>query len=298
MDFSGLLKKHYDESQQKALICFLLEQQLFQLISDTTERFFASDVDSNQNELLKRFGNDAAPIITRVSQWLSRQETGGETNHNSGILFTLLLCLTTEALHYTRLKPHDIYPEINALVMADPYLAEHHRCSFYRFTDMLQEKCLKTPPPGEIPISNPHNSQSVYFIWQGFPEDKENHISLCIFLDDLITLMPGLRPRKYVSRLFEAGRSDYKITLPSHHLLCFLALFHHLHSCHRIVCKNNRGLFVHLKEHLQPPPNDFYPDWKDFAKLLHKELSLPQNRLTICKTIKPLCDKYCNGKLF
>ena len=130
-------------------------------------------------------------------------------------------------------------------------------------------------------------SKPVKLDWQG---EKQ----LDLFIDDLTKTFYGVKCKRLVYLLFDVIKTDFKIELPSKHLLPFLTLFYELHETGAIKVIGNRGLFVYLHQHLQAPSNDMYPK-RDFRKLRHEAYKNKNLKNEISRIIKPLLDKYCES---
>jgi hypothetical protein len=292
MEFADILKKHFDKGQHKALQHLLTEKELYRPLSDITSRFYAFNYTGDGEEALLHFRREAEAFVSVISHWLSLQDTGTNDEKKRNEVSAILVCITIEALKHYHLKPSEVFPLVNGLVRADAYLSEHHHDSFHWFIDKVHEKWLEFRPPDNNSSALPPPCSDTYFIWQIFPSDKENHITFDVFIMDLYRhwhrkiCLSGLR------QLFDSSGKPFKILVPSKYMLDFLTVFYLLHDCKRIFCKNNKGLFVFLKNHLQPPEGDNYPPWQDFAKLLHKELNHPLNGKILLGKIKKPMDKF------
>ena len=129
-------------------------------------------------------------------------------------------------------------------------------------------------------------SKPIQFKWM-------SSLLLDYFIDDLIKFFPGVKTKTQLYRLFDLLVDDFKVTLPSKHLISFLTLFYKLHECGAIKVGGNRGLFVYLEQHLQPPTDDKYPK-RSFRKLRHEAEQNEKSKKEILLVLEPLLNKYCN----
>lgn len=292
MNLSDILEKHFSAGQRRALKRLLLEFELYQPLSDISEGFSAYKTSGDRNMAIKHFGQQSDAFVTLVSWWLIQQEGNADAAKNRDAVGCLLVCMAIEALQHYQLKPAEVFSVVYKWVMADAYLKAHHMDAFHNFIGRVHEKWLALPAADKPAAGLGYQGCNTYFIWQVWAGDKENHIMLDIFIRDLYHHWHRKISLSDIRRLFAESGEPCKIMVPSKYLLEFLTVFYFLHHCKRIVCRNNKGMFVFFKNHLEAPTGDIYPCWQDFSHMLHKELNHTVRGNTLRNKVKTLVDKY------
>ena len=295
MNLSYILKENFAEAQQVALAKWLTERALYQPLSDIADRFYALKPMEDKEGRVMQFCLEAEAFIALVSFWLQGQENDRSMGVNREKLAPVLVSMAVEALLHFGLKPAEVYRPVAAVVMGHAYLAEHHRDTYYRFTDWVQEKWLEIQMGDKKTYIDSLSCSPVYFIWQTFSSDKEKHVTFEFFINDLYHHWHRKIKISDIRRLFDSSPQPFTIEVPSKYLLEFLAVFYFMHQSRRIVCKNSKGIFVFMKQHLKPPEGDAYPEWADWSKMLYKQLSDPPKRKLLLSKIQAVLDKYCPG---
>lgn len=297
MNLTGILNKHFTRDQKSALKQLLSAYELYQPLSDISEGVYAYQPDDDREESKRHFGEQTEAFVSLVSLWLIEQEGDTNAGKNRDTLGCLLVCMATEALQHYQLKPHEVHSLVQKLVLTDAYLMAYHMEAFYIFIGKVQERWLELSVSKEKTAANHAPCKEVYFIWQVFANDKDRQISQEFFLKDLYHLWHRKICLSQLRQLFDSGGKPFTIEVASIYLKEFMAVFYLMHECKRIVCKNSKGIFVYMKNHLKPPLGDTYPQCHDFSKMLYKEIHHPINGKTLRKKIKSLLDKYGTASL-
>jgi hypothetical protein len=284
-----IIEKNYSPSQQAEMNFILHNLCVFRDIQYSLNEFYQSADGKNQVEIISRFALAIREFMTYIYESLHEIKPGGQ---KVGIEQKI-----TEFANYLISSTH----QLSAL-------------RFSEYFDLLKQPVKETNKKAPLDISllerllknndtnaitseekdktNGYNnkfSKPVKLDWHG---EKQ----LDLFVYDLSKTFLGGKSRKNIYHLFDGKIIDFKIELPSKHLLPFLTLFHDLHDSGTINVIGNRGLFVYLNQHLQPPSEDRYPK-RDFRKLRHEAKYNEALKNNISFVIKPLLDKYCcNGQ--
>lgn len=289
MTFTDFIKKYYSPHEQAEVIFILTDLCVYSDIESSLNDFYQAVASRNKNGIISQFALTSREFLTTIYPPLHRiisAEQKAKTELKIAEMATYLIRETYQLSGLELLEYFDLLTETARKTYAK------HGWDFSVLEILLNPGNIKAFAIAEKEKKNRATiklSTPVKLDWHG---EKQ----LDLFVDDLTKTFQEVRCKKQVYLLFDRIRTDFKIELPSKHLLPFLTLFSALHESGAIKVIGNRGLFVCLHQHLQAPPKDKYPK-RDFRKLKHEAEQNEKTKSNISRIIKPLLDKYCtNGR--
>jgi hypothetical protein len=292
MNLFLIIQNNYTVEQAKALIHLLQSQGLYCAMQRHSDVFYQAKAAPGSPAMLQQFRIYVQAMIGLFSEWLLQGKPGPHKQKTIDAMLRLFTFLAIEAKAFSRLKRHESFPVLQELLHSEPGLLLWERYSNYILIDYLKLKAYKKAAKKQMVAVNRANCREAYFIWCRFATDDYHTVHLDAFIEDLRKLMKGLGAGKYIGLLFSTDPPEFKIVVPKKYLLAYLAVFYELHRCGRILCRNNKGIFVHLQSHIEAPEGQTLPAWTEFGKWFQREMK----NETTCKTtytfIKDLLNKY------
>jgi hypothetical protein len=282
MTFDDFIKKYYSQQQQAEIVFVLKNLCIYNDIESTLNDFYQAVDSRNKNQIISQFTFTSREFVMTIYKTLHAIKPGKQKIGTEQKIAELAIYLIRDTYQLSGLELFE-YFELLLQTVRKTY--SKHSWDFSVLAKLLNFDNIKAIAKKEKKNGNFIKlSKPVKLNWQG---DKQ----LDLFIDDLIRTFNGLKAKKQIFLLFDETKSDFKIELPSKHLLPFLALFHELHVSKIIHVIGNRGLFVFLHQHLQALSKDRYPN-RDFRKLRHESVQNENVKNNISRIIKPLLDKY------
>jgi hypothetical protein len=287
MTFVDFIKKYYLPQPQKEIYFVLNNLGIYNDIENSLNDFYHAAENKNKNQIISNFALTSRELVTYFYKSLCKIKPGKQKTRTEQKIAELAVYLIRDTYQHSGLE---LFEYFELLIQTARKTYTKHSWNFSVLEKLLNFDNIKAlaieekekKPGNTIKLSKP-----VKLNWQG---DKQ----LDLFVDDLTKIFQGVKTKKQVYLLFDTVKTDFKIELPSKHLLPFLTLFHDLHDYGAIKVIGNRGLFVYLHQHLQAPPNDKFPK-RDFRKLRHDAKYNEILKNNISMVIKPLLDKYCSN---
>jgi len=289
MTFADFLKKYYLPHQQAEIIFILNDLCIYHNIQSSLNDFYLAAQSHNKYGIISQLVLTSREFVTCIYKPLHDIRHGQQKVTKEQKIAELATFLVRETYYLSALEPAEYF---DLLIETARKTYDKYGWDFSVLERLLNPANIKLVTLTGKEKNNDNSSmfsKPVNLDWQG---DKQ----LDLFVDDLTKTFQQVSCKKQLYLLFDPLKTDFKIELPSKHLLPFLTLFYVLHESGAIKVIGNRGLFVYLRKHLQAPPKDKYPK-RDFRKLRHEAERNEKTKNNISRVIKPLLDKYCcNGR--
>lgn len=277
------------------MIDLLNKNGLLDEIEQITNRFYNTLLSRNKHLRLLQFARWGSEMITVYSYWLKQYAARNEDDVYGLAILQLLRNLTTEAIMHLKLHPNDNFSIINEIIELEPDNSMWKSLILNILIETIRIIKVENEDNKNINTLFIKATPDTFFSWNRWTEDKNKKLTLVLFLNDLSALFPGLNARMKLERLFAVNASDYRIALPSKYLLAFLMIFNELHKSKRISCENNRGLFMHLQEHLTALLSDKFPLCKNYSKMFHEQMKNSTKKNKVLALTRPIISKYTNN---
>ncbi len=289
MTFADFIKKYYTPQQQAEIVRVLTDHCIYSEIESSLNDFYQAADSHNKNEIISQFVLTIREFVTTIYKPLQDNRQAGAKEGTALQIAELAIYLVRETYQLSGLE---LFEYFDLLIQTASKTYSKHDWDFSVLERLLTSANLKA-------FANTQREQqyrSIIKLSKPVKLDWQGEKQLDLFVDDLTKTFQSVRCKKQLYLLFDKIKTDFKIELPSKHLLPFLTLFYELHESGAIKVIGNRGLFVYLHQHLQAPPKDRYPK-RDFRKLRHEAERNEKIKSSISRIIKPLLDKYCtNGR--
>lgn len=288
MNFDDFLKSYYSADKQSEIVNCLNNLSVYHDIENLLNNFYEAAGQGNKKEIITRFMITCEELATGIQSALDETCPGLEKRKTEQKIKDFIVYLITDTYHHSGLDIEEYFGLLRQTV------GKTHPQNSFDFSVM--EKVLsfsnnKAPGMEDQERKNGIAIKPVKLHWQG---EKQ----LDFFIDDLIKTFQGIKCKRLLYLLFDIIDADFKIELKSKYLIPFLTLFHELHESGKIKVIGNRGLYVYLYQHLQPPQNDSYPK-RDFRKLRYEAVQNERSKNEIFRMIGPLLNKYmCSEQLY
>ena len=286
MNFVDFFEKYYLPHQQTEIVLILTDLSIYSDIETSLNDFYAATIDKHKSEIVSQFVLTIRDFTTTINKRLHDIEASASKNKIEQKILELSVYLIRDTYKLSGLEQTEYFDLLKQTIKKT---YTKHSWDFSVLETLLNLDNIRTFAASEnkkrrntIKLSKP-----IQLEW------KSNQ-PLDYFIDDLIKTFKGVKTKTQLYSLFDLIEIDFKVELPSKHLLSFLTLFYELHECEAIKVIGNRGLFVYLKQHLQPPTNDKYPK-REFRKLRHEAGENEKTKTEISRMIKHLLDKYCGS---
>lgn len=288
MNFDYFITKYYSTDKLSEIINCLNKLSIYNEVECILNRFYQVAGDGNKTEIITQFAITCEELATSIQIALDETCPGLEKRKTEQKIKDFIVYLITDTYHHSGLCIQEYFDLLRQTV------GKTHPQNSFDFSVM--EKLLSFSNKEAIGMAEPEKKhvngiKPVKLHWQG---EKQ----LDFFIDDLIKTFQGIKCKRQLYLLFDAADTDFKIELKSKYLIPFLTLFHELHESGKIKVIGNRGLYVYLHQHLQPPQNDSYPK-RDFRKLRYEAIQNERSKNEILRIISTLLNKYmCNEQLY
>lgn len=285
MAFLNFTDRYYSSQQQKEIISLLQDLRIYSELEILINEFYRAAESENKNGIISQFVLSIKEFVETVNLRLLNIKPGREKLEIENIILELSTFLIRDTYQFSGLEMKE-YFELLKLTIKKTYVKNSWDFS-------IIENPLNLHSSATLLLTEKKNTRSTAIkTSKAFQLKWQSDIQLDLFVDDLVKTFVGIKSKKQIFLLFNTLETDFKIELPSKHLVGFLSLFYLLHSCGVIKVIGNRGLFVYLHQHLQAPENDRYPN-RDFRKLRYEANQNKISKSKILKSINPLLEKYC-----
>lgn len=286
MTFVSFLDRYCLPQQQIEIISVLDQLEIRLDIETIIDEFYDVVKSGNKNEITAQFVLTVRDFITLVNSKLQNHIASEDKTNKEKKVVELAVYLIRDTFICSQLQRVE-YFEILRQTVEKTYIKKGWDFSalglLFNLDNIqafaIQEK--ENKQHDKVKLSKP-----IQFKWMSL-------LQFDCFIDDLVKTFSGVKTKTLLYKLFDLLETDFKVTLPSKHLVSFLILFYELHKCGVITVGGNRGLFVYLERHLAPPLNDKYPK-RSFRKLRHEAEQNEKIKKEKLMMIKPLLDKYCS----
>lgn len=290
MSFVDFLNRYYSESQRSEISFILHELQIYKKMEICMNDFYASVHQKNKIEIISYIVLTCRELVIMIYNSTKHINSYSQEPSIEQKLILFVGNLIDDTCRLSQMSSAEYQKFLEAIVkkIYEKNFWNFSRLSKFRTVYVVTTKTtiLKTNAEragGTSPYLK--RSMPLRLDWQG-------RKPLDLFIFDLVYVFKISKYRKQVYYLFSCGGGDFKIELESKHLLPFLSLFYELHKSQIIRVVGNRGLFVYLSQHLQPPSHDRYPN-RDFRKIREEANTKLLTKEVIYKKINPLLEKYC-----
>lgn len=285
MAFLNFTDRYYSSQQQSEIISLLQDLRIYSELEILINDFYSAAESENKNGIISQFVLSIKEFVETVNLRLLNIKPGREKLEIENIILELSAFLIHDTYKFSGLEMKE-YFELLKLTIKKTYLKNSWDFS-------IIETSLNLHNSSTLLLTENNNIQP--YVIKGskaFQLKWQSEIKLDLFVDDLVKTFVGIKSKKQIFLLFTTLETDFKIELPSKHLVGFLSLFYSLHRGGTIKVIGNRGLFVFLNQHLQAPENDRYPN-RDFRKLRYEANQNKISKSQISRSINPLLEKYC-----
>lgn len=284
MTFVDFIKKYYPLRKEEELSFLFKDLCIYSDIESSFNEFYRASTSKNKFEIVSQFTLTCRELITIIHNPILESKTSQQKIKTEQTIIELVSYLINDTYMHSGLEQYEYF-----------YLFKQTVCKTYAkycwdFSH-IEKQFIRENFNEFSNYENGINYNKVTFVskpiklyWQG-----KKHLDL--FVGDLMDAFLGIKTKKKIYRLFEENNCDFKIEIPSRHLISFLSLFYNLHQSGAIKVIGNRGLFVFLQNHIYAPQNDQFPN-REFRKLRYEAENNDKIKKEIFRVIEPLLDKY------
>ncbi|MBL7810823.1 MAG: hypothetical protein JNL57_01250 [Bacteroidetes bacterium] len=284
MTFADFFEKYYLPHQQTEIVLLLSDLCIYSEIETSLNDFYETTNSKHKNEIVSQFVLTIRDFTTTINKRLHDIEQSEHKNKIEQKIVELSIYLIRDTYYLSGLEQAEYFDLLKQTIKKT--YAKHS----WDFTAL--ETLLNLDNINTFATTENKKRRNTIKLSKPIQLDWKSSQPLDFFVDDIIKTFKGIKTKTQLYSLFNLIETDFKVELPSKHLLPFLTLFYELHECEAIKVIGNRGLFVYLKQHLQPPTKDKYPR-REFRKLRHEAEVDEKTKNEISRMIKHLLDKYC-----